>query len=489
VGLRIYNSLTRQKEEFVPLKEGEVKMYVCGPTVYDFVHVGNFRGPIFFNLVRNWLERLGYKVEFALNFTDVDDKIINRANQEGELASEVSERFIEEYKKDFAALKLRPHTYNPKVTETMGPILELVDTLIKRGKAYVVDGEVLYSVRSFEGYGKLSHKNIDELQAGARVEVDKKKRDPMDFSLWKPAKPGEPKWPSPWGEGRPGWHIECSAMIRSIFGDSIDIHGGGSDLIFPHHENEIAQSEGATGKPFVRYWMHNNMLTLGDKKMSKSLGNIMKAREFLTKYNGEILKFMMLSTHYRSLLDFSEEAIDRAISGLARIYSALNLAEKTIAAADNSVAPASSPVKSFAEALEKASRDVAEALNDDFNTPEMFAAIFNLTRAFNAVVRHGAKVTPEILKTALAYRDWVREQGELMSLFLEPAGEYLYLLDDMLLKQKGLDRARIDALVEERSKARAAKDYKRSDELRDELTAMGIALQDTPQGTTWEVAK
>lgn len=489
MALKIYNSLTRQKEEFVPLKEGEVKMYVCGPTVYDFLHVGNFRGPIFFNLVRNWLEKSGYKVYFAFNYTDVDDKIIHRANQEGVSSSEISERYIEEFKKDFAALKLRAHTYNPKVTETIQPIIDLVEALVKNEKAYVAaDGEVLYSIRSFDGYGKLSHKNIDDLQAGARVEVDKKKRDPMDFSLWKPAKPGEPKWPSPWSEGRPGWHIECSAMIRSLFGDSIDIHGGGSDLIFPHHENEIAQSEGATGKPFARYWMHNNMLTFGDKKMSKSIGNIMKTRDFLAKYNAEILKYMMLSVHYRSLSDFSDEAVGRAVAGLARIYSALNLAKK-IVEAGSGVTPAGAPIKAVAAALEQASREVTESLNDDFNTPEMFAAIYNVIRSFNSAVRLGAKVTPEALKTALDFRSWIHEQGALLALFQEPAGEYLRLLDDMLLKEKGLERAEIDFLVEERSKVRAAKDFKRSDELRDELVTMGIALQDTPLGTTWEVAK
>lgn len=487
MGLQIYNTSTQKKEPFVPLKEGEVKMYVCGPTVYGLLHVGNFRGPVFFNLVRNWLERQGYKVEYAYNFTDVDDKIIHRANEEGVEPTEISERYIAEFKKDFNALKLRPHTYNPKVTETMGPILELVQDLISREKAYVVDGEVLYSVRSFSGYGKLSNKNIDDLQAGARVEVDRKKRDPMDFALWKPAKPGEPKWASPWSEGRPGWHIECSAMIRSIFGDTIDIHGGGSDLVFPHHENEIAQSEGASGKPFVKFWMHNNMLTFGEKKMSKSLGNIMTAHEFLENYNGEILKFLLLQAHYRSLSEFSDKTIHLAIAALARVYSALHLADKTIAAgegvADGNV------TKSFAAALAEADQAVTDALNDDFNTSEAFAAIFNVIRAFNGQIRPGQKVTPEVLATAKAFKEWVLDKGSLMALFQESPSEYLRLLDDMLLEQKGLERAKIDALVRARTEVRVAKDFKRSDELRDELLQMGIALQDTPQGTLWEVAK
>lgn len=490
MALRIYDTLKHDKVDFVPITPGEVKMYVCGPTVYDFVHIGNFRGPIFFNLVRNWLEKSGYKVRFALNYTDVDDKIIDRANREGRASDEVANTYIEEYRKDYASLGLKAHEYNPKVTECMVPIVEMVDALIKRDKAYVVDGEVLYSVRSFDGYGKLSRKNIDDLQAGARVEVDRKKRDPMDFALWKPAKPGEPKWPSPWSEGRPGWHIECSAMIKSIFGESIDIHGGGADLIFPHHENEIAQSEGATGKPFVKYWMHNNMLTFGDKKMSKSLGNIKKARDFLNEYNAEILKYMMLSVHYRSLSDFSEDAIERAVSGLARIYSSLNLAERVIEVAQaGSVLPAPASVKAVQEAITKAESDIANALNDDFNTPEMFASIFNVIRAFNATVRLAGKIAPEQLRTAMMFRDWIHDQGRMMALFQQKAAEYLRLLDDMLLKKKGLERAKIDVLVAERAAVRAAKDFKKSDELRDQLSSMGIALQDTAQGTSWEVAK
>jgi cysteinyl-tRNA synthetase len=490
MGLQIYNSLNQKKEPFVPLKEGEVKMYVCGPTVYGYLHVGNFRGPIFFNLVRNWLERSGYQVTFAFNYTDVDDKIINRAKEEGVSSEEIAERYIEEFKKDFSSLKLRPHTHNPKVTDTMGPIIEMVDELVKRGKAYVTnDGEVLYHVKSFEGYGKLSHKNIDDLQAGARVDVDPKKKDPMDFALWKPAKPGEPKWKSPWCDGRPGWHIECSAMIRSILGESIDIHGGGMDLIFPHHENEIAQSEGATGKPFVKYWMHNNMITFGDKKMSKSLGNIKTAREFLSEYNAEILKYMILSVHYRSLSDFSEQGIEFAVAGLARFYSALNLAQKVIEAGRAAAIEPSQHSKSLAAALDQADQDIKAALDDDFNTPEMFAAMFNVIRTFNSQVRLGQKVTPEVLATASAFRDWVLGNGEMLSLFQEPPSEYLYLLDDMLLNQKGLERAKIDELVRQRAEVRAAKDFKRSDELRDELVKLGIALQDTPQGTTWEVTK
>ena len=463
-------------------------MYVCGPTVYGLLHVGNFRGPIFFNFVRNWLEKSGYKVEFAYNYTDVDDKIIDRANKEGVTAEEISEKYIGEFQKDFQALRLRPHTYNPKVTETMGPIVEIVGRLIEKKKAYVAnDGEVLYSVRSFDDYGKLSKKNLDDLQSGARVDIDPKKRDPLDFALWKPAKPGEPKWSSPWCDGRPGWHIECSAMVESIFGDSVDIHGGGSDLIFPHHENEIAQSEGASGKKFARYWMHNNMLTFGDKKMSKSLGNIMTAREFLAKYDAEILKYMMLSVHYRSLSDFSEDAIGAAIHGLAKFYSALAMADRVIVSG-NGVA-AGSPPKAFADLLASSTKAITEGLNDDFNTPEMFAAIHGAIKAFNAGYRPGQKVTPEILAMAKGFREWMAEQGKVLSLLEEDPASYLRSLDDRLLTEKGLSRSEIDGVIAERTQARATKDFKKSDELRDLLASKGIAVQDTPQGTLWEVAK
>jgi len=489
VAQQIYNTLTQKKEEFQPLTPGHVKMYVCGPTVYGLLHIGNFRGPIFFNMVRNWLEKQGLKVDYAFNFTDVDDKIIDRANRENTTSHDISEKYISEFWTDFNALGLRKHTYNPKVTETMDPIVKLVGELVEKKKAYVAaDGEVLYSVRDFNGYGKLSRKNIDELESGARVQVDQKKRDPLDFALWKPAKPGEPHWKSPWCEGRPGWHIECSAMVQSLFGDTIDIHGGGSDLIFPHHENEIAQSEGATGKTFARFWMHNNMLTFGGGKMSKSLGNIMTARDFLSKYDAEILKFMMMSVHYRSLCDFSEQAISTAISGLGRIYSSLALAEKTIANGSGVVASATA-TKAFEEVLKKASADAVAALDDDFNTPELFAALYAVMKAFNTSIRAGMKVTPDVLATAQKFRAWVLEQGALMSLFQQEAGPYLTSLDNRLLAEKGLKRAEIDALVAERSTVRAAKDFKKSDELRDALLARGIAVSDTAQGSIWEVAK
>lgn len=491
MGLQIYNTLTQKNETFVPLKEGEVKIYLCGPTVYGLLHVGNFRGPIFFNLVRNWLEYSGYRVEMALNFTDVDDKIIARANEEGVSSEEVATKYISEYMVDYRSMGLREHTYNPKVTESMDAIVSMIGQLIANGLAYVVEGEVLFSVRSFRDYGKLSGKNIDDLQAGARVSVDEKKKDPMDFALWKPAKPGEPKWPSPWSDGRPGWHIECSAMIHRLFGGSIDIHGGGMDLIFPHHENEIAQSEGASDKPFVKYWMHNNMLTFGDKKMSKSIGNIVSARDFLAKYNAEILKYMTLSVHYRSLSDFSEAAIHRAVSGLARVYSSLNLADSLLSKAENEQISEESGrvLPALDKAITSANEQINLALNDDFNTPEFFAAIYHVIRTFNGLVKHGQKLTPDSVLTARQFKTWMQEKGGLCSLFHENPSLYLRLLDDMLLQEKSLSRDEIDQIVAERIEARGRKDYVKSDELRQKLTEMGISVQDLPQGSAWEVSK
>ena len=482
MSLKIYNSQSKQLEDFVPLTPGQVKMYVCGPTVYNFLHVGNFRGVVFFNLVRNWLEKQGYKVTYALNFTDVDDKIINRAHELGMSPFELSEKYISEYKKDFSSLGLRAHDFNPKVTEHMNEITSMVETLINNQKAYEVQGDVMYSIESFDGYGKLSGRITDELQAGARVDVDEKKKNPMDFALWKAAKPGEISWPSPWGPGRPGWHIECSAMIQKIFGEQIDIHGGGMDLIFPHHENEIAQSEGCSGKHFVKYWMHNNMLNFGGQKMSKSLGNIVTMREFLETNSAELYKWMILSVHYRTLSDFNEAALERATTGLARVYSALAMAESYITADVQ-------PDAAFEKVTQEAWKKIEGALNDDFGTPEAFAALFEVVRQFNNQVRRGMKTNPAVAGKSLVFQKFVKEFGSLMSLFQEPAQEFLLKLDDLLLKKMNLERAAVEALVLERSKARENKDFAKSDELRAQLTGMGISVSDTVGGSFWEVTK
>lgn len=481
----IYNSQSQKKEEFTPLHSGEVRMYVCGPTVYDFLHVGNFRGAIFFNLVRNWLESKGLKVTYVYNYTDVDDKIIKRGQEEGIDPQLVAEKYIQEFEKDYSALKLRPQSHNPRVTEFMGQIVQFIQDLIKMGKAYEVDGDVYYDVHAFKDYGKLSHKKLDELEAGYRIEVDARKKHAADFALWKKAKPGEPKWDSPWSAGRPGWHIECSAMSRTLLGDTIDIHGGGMDLMFPHHENEIAQSEGATNKPFVRYWMHNNMLNFGNQKMSKSLGNVRTARSFLEQYNAEILKYMMLSVHYRSTSDFSEAAIDSAIAALARFYSSLAFAERLIQQ-DLPLVPV--PDK-FQVAIDQADEGIEKALDDDFNTPEVMARIFEVMRLFNNLCRTPGKVTPEKKAVAEVFFHWLRKKGQLMALFQEAPQEYLRRLDDMLLEKKGVRREEVDGLVRERGLAREVKDFKKADEVREKLSALGIAVQDSSTGSEWEVQK
>lgn len=484
MGIVIHNSQTHKKEEFKPISPGEVKMYVCGPTVYDLLHVGNFRGAIFFNLVRNWLEYRGFKVTFVYNYTDVDDKIINRANDDKVESQVIAERYIKEFETDYASLKLKRHTHNPKVTEFMAPIIAFVEELIKNGKAYVTDGDVYFNVHAFPEYGKLSNKKIEDLESGVRIEVDSRKKHAADFAVWKSSKAGEPSWPSPWGPGRPGWHIECSAMARTILGDTIDIHGGGLDLLFPHHENEVAQSEGATGKPFVNYWMHNNMLNFGSQKMSKSLGNVRSARSFMTEFHPEILKYLMLSAHYRSILDFSPGTIDHVISGLARVYSALCLAEKAAQSPAEAVTPAD-----FQKVLDEAKRGVESALDDDFNTAEALARLFEVVRAFNNTVRTPGPVTPKKAAVAKAFLQWNGWLGNLMSLFAEPPGDFLRFLDDMLLKKKELSRAKVDELVKARGDARAAKDFGKADQLRNQLLELGIMVQDTPQGSEWEVAK
>lgn len=484
MSIRIFNTLSHKKEEFVPLVPGQVKMYVCGPTVYDFLHVGNFVGAIYFNLVRNWLEKRGYKVDFVYNYTDVDDKIINRAKADGVDASQIAEKYILEFQKDFKALHLKAHTKNPRVTEYMEEIIDFIKALVTDGKAYQMKGDVYFDVQKFTEYGKLSNKKLDELVAGHRVDVNDQKKHVADFALWKTAKDGEPFWDSPWGKGRPGWHIECSAMNYAIHGEQIDIHGGGLDLTFPHHENEIAQSEARTGKPFAKYWMHNNLLQFGQAKMSKSLGNVRTGRSFLEEYNGEVLKFFVLSSHYRSTIDFSQEQVERAIGNLARFYSSMAHAKSL--AKGSSLAPA--PDK-FKEALEKADKEFSSSLDDDFNSAKAFAELYEIMRIYNTLCRKAGKVTAEQQAIADAYYYWLKNKGEVMALFQEEPETYLRSLDNMLLGKKGLQRETIDALVNERTQARVEKNYKRSDEIRDELLKLGIQIQDSTGSTHWEVDK
>lgn len=484
VALQIYNTLSKTKENFETLEPGKVKLYVCGPTVYDLLHIGNFRGAIFFNLVRNWLEKSGYKVTFVYNYTDVDDKIIKKANAENVSSIAVSERYIEEFKKDFSRLGLKPHDHNPKVTEYMPQIITFVEDLLKKGVAYEVDGEVFYSVEAYKKYGELSGKKLDELEAGSRVEVDSRKKNPFDFVLWKPSKEGEPFWESPWGKGRPGWHIECSAMIQTILGDTIDIHGGGIDLIHPHHENEIAQGEGRTGCLYCRYWMHNNFINMKDEKMSKSLGNVISARSFMDKYHPEILKFVMLSSHYRSMLNINDEKILGALSGLGRIYTALLSARQVAQAGSAKMNP------DFAKLLKDMDQKIETALNDDFNTGEVMAAIYEVVRAFNALGAAKKAKDAVIQATANAFLGWIGEKGALMALFQEEPVAMLQHLDDVLIAEKGLDVMKIEGLVAKRQQARTDKNWALSDEIRDELLAMGVELQDgAPGARAWSIKR
>lgn len=491
MALVVYDSLTQKKTEFVPLNPPDVKIYVCGPTVYDLLHVGNFRGPIVFNFIRNWLESHKYKVTYHCNFTDVDDKIIDRAQKDSVSPLDLAEKYIGEYKTDYARLGLKPQDLNPKVTESMPEIISMIETLIQNQKAYQVGSDVNFSIRSFSEYGKLSHRNPDDMKTAVRIDKDERKKDPLDFALWKSAKPGEPSWKSPWGEGRPGWHIECSAMIQKNLGETIDIHGGGLDLVFPHHENEIAQSEGATGKPFVKYWLHWNMINFGGAKMSKSLGNIRTGRGFMEQYTAEVLKYMMLTVHYRSTLDLSEESVHQSLAGLARIYSALALADSIleIRTASGGASVGLSATSPISEACNSAWTRATEAFDDDFNTAEALARLFEIVRLFNSKVRHGQKMTPETVAIARDFKEFTSRFGRLMSIFLEKPSDYLRALDDKLLEHMGVARAVVDAKVSERAQARNAKDWKKSDEIRDELTKWGISVFDSATGSLWEVTK
>ena len=485
MSIKIYNTQTQKKEDFQPLTEGQVKMYVCGPTVYDLLHVGNFRGPIFFNVVRNWFEKNNFSVQYIYNYTDVDDKIIHRAQEEGVESSQISEKYIAEFEKDYKSLKLKPHTKNPRVTEHIKDIIQFIGDLIEQNKTYEIEGDVYYSVPNFSEYGKLSNKNLEDMESGSRIEVDERKKHPSDFALWKSVKEEKgARWPSPWGEGRPGWHIECSAMTYALLGETIDIHGGGLDLVFPHHENELAQSEGRTGKPYVRYWMHNNMIEFGSQKMSKSLGNIRTARAFLEQYDGEILKYMMLMAHYRSPIDFSETQVGRAMASLAKFYSALALAKRQIAAQAELV-----PVNSFQKVIDRAHKGFAEALNDDFNTAEALARLFEVLRAYNTQCCTPGPVTPQKKAISEVFYHWLRNQSEVLALFQEEPEDYLIKLDNKLLERRGLSRLEIDRLVQERGEARKNKDYGKADEIRDQLVKWGISVMDSPEGNTWEVEK
>jgi cysteinyl-tRNA synthetase len=490
LSMQITNSLSRKKETFTPLIPNQVKMYVCGPTVYNFIHIGNARPLVFFDVVRRYFEFKGYQVNHTMNFTDVDDKIIDKARAEKTTSQVISEKYTKEYQTDMALLKvLQPHQM-PKVTEYIPAIIKMIEAIIANGYGYVINtGEVLYSVRKFKGYGKLSGKNIDDLISGARVEIDEQKKDPLDFSLWKPQKKeDEPAWDSPWGKGRPGWHIECSAMSSEIFGETFDLHGGGMDLIHPHHENEIAQSEAASGKPFVRYWMHNNMLNLNAEKMSKSLGNIILTREFIERYSAECLKFTLLGGHYRSVIDFSEKSIRDSQMGLHRIYSTLEKCGKMKSAPLANNAPALNEVKEANQFAKNFQATWESYFEDDFNTARAIALVFDYVRLINSITdKKGLKVSLEVIETLNRFTNDMKQISQVLNLFSENPTDYLNSLRELILKDKQIDKKTILDKIEERTQARKNKDFKRADEIRNELLQKGIELKDAVDKTDWDV--
>jgi cysteinyl-tRNA synthetase len=470
---RVFNTLTRGKEDLAPLHAGLVRMYVCGVTVYDLSHIGHGRSAIVFDVMRRYLKHRGHAVKFIKNFTDIDDKIIRKANQEGVSAQEISERYIEEYRTDMASLGVAPADIEPKATEHVPQMIALIERLIAKGVAYPVEGDVYFEVRRFPGYGKLSGKNLEELQAGARVEVDERKRDPMDFALWKATKPGEPSWKSPWGQGRPGWHIECSAMAMQYLGEVLDVHGGGEDLIFPHHETEIAQSEAATGKPFARYWLHNGFVNLAAEKMSKSLGNTLTIKDLVRRHDPEALRLYLLGTHYRHPLEFGDERIVEAGRALARLRSLKDEADRIASRGT----PAPGPDHGLFDEVAAHRARFEAAMDDDFNTPQALGVLFDLARVLHAA------------------RDQVAQGTAGAGAFLLGVGELVMLARVLGLlegarKEAAVDpqlKARIESLVYLRQEARRQRDFGEADRLRDELSRLGVVLEDTRDGTTWKL--
>jgi len=465
MSIQFYNTLTRQKEPFVPLEPGKVKMYVCGPTVYNYIHIGNARPAIVFDTLRRYLKYRGFDVTFVQNITDVDDKLIRVANEEGTTVKDVADRYTQAYNEDLRTLNVLPPDIQPRVMQTIPEILTFIEGLIEKGYAYESDGDVYFRTGRFKEYGKLSHQPLEDLQAGARVEVSEKKENPLDFALWKAAKPGEIYWDSPWGQGRPGWHIECSAMALKFLGESIDIHAGGTDLVFPHHENEIAQSECFTGKSFARYWLHNGMLNINNEKMSKSLGNFLLLRELVNEYGGQLIRFFMLQGHYRGPINFSQDLLEQAANGLERIMTAyVNLQHRMDTARPEEPNGLSGQV---AEAIASLREKFTAEMDDDLNTANAITVLFDLVKEANLYMRN-QNVGKEQLE---AFSSLFRELTDVLGLQLEQPDE---LLD-----------SEIEALIQERTEARKSRNFARADEIRDLLAAKGIVLEDTPQGVRW----
>ncbi len=462
--MKIYNTLTREKQEFIPVEEGKVRMYSCGPTVYNYFHIGNARPFIIFDTLRRYLEYKGYEVSFVQNFTDVDDKMINKANEEGVTVKELADRFIAEYFKDAQAVGIHKATVHPRATENMDAIISLIQTLEDKGYAYNVDGDVYFDIKKFRDYGKLSHQPLEELESGARIDINEAKKDPMDFAVWKKQKAGEPAWESPWGMGRPGWHIECSAMANKYLGKTIDIHSGGRDLIFPHHENEIAQSEAANDAPFANYWMHNGYINVDNRKMSKSLGNFFTVRDVLKEYEGEVVRFFMLSAHYRSPINFSKDLIDSAKSALERIYTCMETLEffKNRVGAPQDTYGAE---KDYLKRLSALKEKYIEAMEDDLNTADAISVLFEIVSDANKTLTAEANPSVQALQRTL---DLLRELGGVLGILNREEKEEL--------------SEEIKGLLAEREQARKEKNWARSDEIRDYLKEQGIIVKDTPQG-------
>ncbi len=464
--IKVYNTLNKKKEEFIPLTPGEVKMYVCGPTVYNFFHIGNGRTFIVFDTIRRYFEYRGFKVDFVQNFTDIDDKMIKKANEEGTTVKKIGDTYIKEYYQDADALNIERATVNPRATEFIGEIIKFVKGLVDKGYAYEVDGDVYFSTKKFEGYGKLSGQNIEDLQSGARISIDERKKDPMDFAIWKAQKPGEPAWNSPWGMGRPGWHIECSCMAKKLLGETIDIHAGGSDLKFPHHENEIAQSEALTGEPFARYWLHSAFVNVNNEKMSKSLNNFFTAREILERYDADVIRFLMLSAHYRQQLNFSEDLLESAKASVERIYNAIGNLENLIDEVCRE--EMNEEEKAYLESLNKYKEKYIEKMDDDFNTADAITAIFDLIKDTNTNITIDS--SKELSQKAL---ELIRELGAPLGMFQKST--------------KGNLEEEIEALIAKRQQARKDRDFALADKIRDELKDRGIVLEDTPQGVRWKM--
>lgn len=466
--MKIYNTLTRKKEEFVPITPGEIKMYVCGPTVYNFFHIGNGRTFIVFDTVRRYFEYRGYDVKYVQNFTDIDDKMIKKANEENTTVKEVGDKYIKEYYQDADNLNIERATVNPRATEYIDQIIEFVKELIDKGYAYEIDGDVYFSTKKFEGYGKLSGQNLEDLQAGARINVDERKKDPMDFAIWKAEKPGEPSWDCPWGKGRPGWHIECSCMAKNILGDTIDIHAGGMDLSFPHHENEIAQSEALTGKTFSNYWMHSAYVNVNNQKMSKSLNNFFTARDILKEYDADVIRFFMLSAHYRVQINFSKELLDSAKASVDRLYNAIENLENLLNEVNSE--NMTEEENNYLNSLDSFRQKYIEKMDDDFNTADAITVLFELCKSINTNVSINS--SKELVQKCL---DIIRELGKPLGILQKST--------------KGNLEAEVEELIAKRQEARKNKDFALADKIRDDLKERGIILKDTPQGVRWHIER